>query len=838
MTNLAGFDVVAQVHVGTIVDLVNARPFSSPLDGKPIHLLGGPFETLWQLNLGLLGEVGIRGVTSITLQPLPHQSVAHLTISIDGGTFGPGPLPGIHVVATGTVTVPVGFLPPPPTGNVAQKYSWDTPLRHVAPALLLRNASASLTLSPATAAFVDAAIGAGGANRVARALEKSVLALMKETGNQRIAFMTFDVVPGVDSDQILQFSAMPVAAWIDGMTLGVFGYHRADATGGNVAAKSDSDVWPDESIYTSSSIEPILLARRWAILLSARSFHNIVVCPTLRNNVVASLLKAQRYFWIAQQIRDARREDDERDLTANMSLAPYLQEEVEQRPGLYLNMLLAALAHRQRDVEAIFDRIVKQAAEAQLDREMKSPAWQAELDDATPAPCGHGGVEVTQVEVVDDIWLVPQLRYFDLIPGDGHLLLKLQVGGGNMVEVGGLGAGFSYLLSGEVKIAISVNEFGAPWFQVFDPVIQPPEIHGSGLAAPVVEFINALLTIVPMKAVYTIVGLTAANKLAGVLNTSVAINPIPDDAVSAQFPVRPVDVKIATDAISIIGAIARRTVANTFNPGVTLTTSLVEQTRSKKRSTQGTLHLDRTKWGCEEKDFAYTRSFWDTTIRVRVTPRDVPAPFTFGGWTIETGHTRYIMPGLRDWRQYWSGNPQPLAAGHMALSGNVRHLEPPMDGMLAQDTDIAADITGDAEHGWTIRFRGEDGVFYVRFAMTLRDGDGKTWTGSTFTTIVGEQLVIPGYPAYQAECQRKYAIWSKITFGHTLERAELKPGDLIRDPVLHEAVTIRTLAAANDPSTERRIVAAAERYGDTFLRALGEVRPHDIAVPARDRDKP
>jgi hypothetical protein len=52
MPELAGFDVIGEVHLDTVVDLVNLAPVTNPVDGKAIYLFGGPFSTDLNVDLG------------------------------------------------------------------------------------------------------------------------------------------------------------------------------------------------------------------------------------------------------------------------------------------------------------------------------------------------------------------------------------------------------------------------------------------------------------------------------------------------------------------------------------------------------------------------------------------------------------------------------------------------------------------------------------------------------------------------------------------------------------------------------------------------------------------
>jgi hypothetical protein len=88
VTELAGFDVIAEAHLDTIIDLVNyVMPFTNPLDGKVIYPFGGPVMTDLNVDLGSSGVVTMRGILEAKLEPIVHQPLARLPITVTGGSM-------------------------------------------------------------------------------------------------------------------------------------------------------------------------------------------------------------------------------------------------------------------------------------------------------------------------------------------------------------------------------------------------------------------------------------------------------------------------------------------------------------------------------------------------------------------------------------------------------------------------------------------------------------------------------------------------------------------------------------------------------------------------------
>jgi hypothetical protein len=71
-----------------------------------------------------------------------------------------------------------------------------------------------------------------------------------------------------DSSSPSTLTAVPDISWIDNDTLGVFGYYRQGASGGNAASKADSDL--DKKDFLSV-----------AALIGADGFHRAIAGPTV-----------------------------------------------------------------------------------------------------------------------------------------------------------------------------------------------------------------------------------------------------------------------------------------------------------------------------------------------------------------------------------------------------------------------------------------------------------------------------------------------------------------------------------------------------------------------------
>lgn len=163
MADLAGFDVIVEGHIETIVDLINLVPVTNPIDGSSIYLLAGPFSTDLNVDLGTLGVVTVRVILDATLHAVVHQPLAQFVISLKGSM----PVAGQsirHIGGQITVSVALGFALPP----------GGTPGGPQFPVFLLEGGVPDVVLDGTTRSLADAALGPGGADRLTSGLRTAL----------------------------------------------------------------------------------------------------------------------------------------------------------------------------------------------------------------------------------------------------------------------------------------------------------------------------------------------------------------------------------------------------------------------------------------------------------------------------------------------------------------------------------------------------------------------------------------------------------------------------------------------------------------------------------------
>jgi hypothetical protein len=233
MSNLAGFDVIAEVHLDTVTDLINLVPFTNPTDGKEIRLFGGPFSTDLQVPLGPVGTVLLRIFVEATLGSIVHQSQVSVRIKLSSGSITIAGRSLSNIGGQAVVIVPMGFALPPTAATAGDPQ---------VPNITFSASNPHVSLNVPTRTLVEAVSGQGSADRLTDRIQDGLTALFNSVGVISIHAAGFTVLPGVASNLPNQLSAVPSVAWIDDMTLGVFGYYHVPATGGVISQKQNSDI--------------------------------------------------------------------------------------------------------------------------------------------------------------------------------------------------------------------------------------------------------------------------------------------------------------------------------------------------------------------------------------------------------------------------------------------------------------------------------------------------------------------------------------------------------------------------------------------------------------------
>src|ERR1041385_7207310 len=754
MPDLAGYDLILEFHIETIEDFLNLVPVTNPVDGKSIYLCGGPFSTDLAVDLGPRGQVTCRLMITPTLHPIQHQSLTRVVLTFEGGTSGQAGPPLQDVRGSAEVDVPMSFVVSSGTGSVGRRV----------PAFEYGYNSPAVTLDAQSRSEIDSAWGAGAADSLTKGLVGAVASFLAAAGTKSLPVREFTVVPGVDSHDVFQLSAMPSVVWIDDITLGVYGYYRAAATGGNLLAKSSGDLGQsrEEFFYNQPGLFSIVPGRRFGLLLSPEAFELVIACPAVRDQVVQGLVYKREHRawldWIASQPEGKRISDD-----MYLRLPGYLLDEEQNHPDQsWWDHHAKAEARVQHDIGVAIEAIAR-AQESTWLRSAgglgpESIGGQQAISDAVPPPCGTGAVEIDRIDVehtTSDV--VPMLRRLDVRLAAGQIEAHFEADG--MLQM--LPGDVSFTVAGVADIllwATNSGQIGSSFS------VQPPSVtvSATGFTGSVIALWKDMTGSGSWAAVMAFLGVVLQQEL----TTAILGHGFPHATAvglpQQPFPARIVDVLITPAALFIAGLVCREPRWNDFNPGLFIETSEEARVASSPPQLPGTLALGATPWGCVAASFSTTRNLWDETFLIRARLRDAPLPITIVNARMELGNFSWIgIAGTHvlDPRPTWSSQPVALEAETLTMSGEVEHLDilvpPYLRGPLTEASVIVV-VTGDMRSGWHATFRGLDGNFYVKISVDALDGDARAWHAETFIIHDGEQLELPpDYYTYKADCDAK-----------------------------------------------------------------------------------
>lgn len=876
MADLAGFDAIIEIHKDTIIDWVNLFPVPKPGGPDEIRLLGGPFSVELPLVVPYVGSSTIYLILNVALEPLVHQSAIRLVVTLRSGTCVLLGRTLNHVGGSLALDVPlVCRAVRGQTQNSEWQIFMQTPLVQLS----------ALQLDDVTLTKLGAILNSDDILNFTNSLARAIWALLPSV----VPFPAplFYVVPGVDSQSPLQFSSVPTIAWIDSLTLGLFGSYFAGA-GGSVSAKKGADLPENlEFMYGLPGPEPMVAARYMALLLSATAAHQVLFCPLVRDGVVRPLKLEQQKRELATEIHSDQYQKIY-DEQFSLHYASYLIEELRREDASPFVDYFASADEVKRaklsraDARAVL-RVqgdVQSEIYRRADILMALGVPPSVIAEAVPPPCGTGNVEAfkqpVDVFTVQSDFITGVLRKFDLVLDEGRLLAHYEADA-FIEEVFG---DVEPNVEGEIAITMQVEYWGSILAHV--NVLEPrPGLGATGLIGVLANILKgiapgawaAMLTIVsvalqqmlqaivdnglgkflsasglgtappsPAPAVVN-VGILQQNALNAI--QSGASDPTAAGALQAVVSsVRARDIQITRESFALFVLVARNPHYNLLQPSISLPFEKL-LTASSHPSVDGTLHLPKTAWGCREATFDTTRVFWDTEIRVKARYHDLDMPLIALRWSIDIGNFTFssigsftvLNPGIK-----WSGAPAPLQAGVLDLSGVVNHPDSPLTrvdlpsfamGHLLPNADIQVTVSGDGNAGWSLRFRGTDGNFYVRLMLDAIDGLSQPRHGEAIIEVKGDELQLNEfYAIYRSTCDAKYKAYRQFNAAvapPTVERVPIAPGqDVTR--LQEVAQEVHRLIEAGDPSVVSRLEAIHRQFGSDALRALPRLASGHLAT--------
>jgi len=742
---LAGFDLILEMHVETVIDAVNAVPFDLG-DGQNVSILGGRFTWRMQLpSLPNLPPATVQLICDPSLQVIAQTAECRLNLVVSGASIQAGTV-GITMLAGQTSIQATAMFAPCPDLSIAPAY--------VFPAIDLSQAKTTFRFDAISKSRLSVVYGMKATDVLEEAIVAELDTRVKKQG--RVVSCgpespNFLIVPGVDSPQATQLSAPPEVMWIDPSTLGAFGYLRANGGGGDPKRKSNSDLLSpqQEFMYGQSGLFSTLPARRLGLILSPSAFQQAVACPLVASQVVAPKVGEHQRTWL--------REDERRvnwafyhDQAAQAGTWKYLQEVMQRRGtgALTQDDVNEVRGRVDNDAEALLDR----ATTVRIGEWLSSSEGRQAVIDATPPPCGSGHSE-DRVEMPDpfgDVTAKITRLALDLDQGfikiSSHAEADLPICGTAKVDQ-----------PFELRIQVNANGSAIPVLKNGEPIV---DVDANPICVIVGGILIGYLT---GGAIFGLISLLVFK-----IGEAVAEGLLADVLREKSFPLKsgltpkglPPDaqlkeIRIEPSGLAILALLARHPIANTFTPGVRLTAIPVSRKVGSRAADVHKLELPETSWGCAAMSFLYDEAWFDNVWRLELRPVDIPMPLTFSNWTLELGNFSFLLHGVRDVRPTWSGNAQVVTSPTTSLLGSVHYEEPPRQGHW-DSRAVSVAVTGDQSTGWQLTFNGADGNFYVRVRTQVTDGTGTTYPAETFFVVSGEELEFhDDFRAYSDDCEKK-----------------------------------------------------------------------------------
>jgi hypothetical protein len=291
MSNLAGYDVIIEMARHTIKDMINHEPIKLS-NGGTAYLFGGPFSLYLPLQMNGFGSGHFNTICEVSFEAITRSQNCRIKMQLKSASIQFGSLIIKRVSGEATAQVPIFVGTQPNTPNNPS----GTPIQYYPGAELTASTTIFMfNTDDGTKHRVKTQIGASASDGLEKAIGFALDYWLRSQGDKLSDKFSVQVVPGKDSRNPNQLSAQPDLMWIDEDTLGIFGYYRKDAFGGNRFSKFDSDIHQtqDEYLYVDTRLfgSVPVPAKRFSVLISPAGFEQTIACPTIRNKFAREAVK-------------------------------------------------------------------------------------------------------------------------------------------------------------------------------------------------------------------------------------------------------------------------------------------------------------------------------------------------------------------------------------------------------------------------------------------------------------------------------------------------------------------------------------------------------------------
>ena len=663
MFNTAGYDVVFEISRFVLQQAV----YTAPVDVGPNNVVLQTFTPPFELSRTETVDgttVSLNFIIEmVTLKGQPGGPGMSLELDFDKSSIiGMG---GVLSMLAGSVTVQgvMSATPPDSNGNSFLAVNFSNP-------------TVTVAFDQPSQQQIANKLGSSGLGLLTSGLQQALATDFKSRGASASNFGLRILASG-DSTSPNTLTAVPDISWIDDNTLGVFGYYRQGASGGNAASKTDSDL--DKKDFLSV-----------AALIGADGFHRTIAGPT-----VAGMARDRVYgsTWEMFVKQEKDKDHNKGDPTPKEK----------------------ALASKETDAF------------------ISSPQGLAAIAQNTPQPWGNGHFS-DNVPMPDPFSDTTASTYFvDLSLGESAIIVSTK-------STASVFCGTAEV-DQHLTMQLSIDQWGRVIPKTSPDPNPTVDLSSDPVCSVAMTTLSTFFQGPLMGVLTAYIAIKVAEAVAeGFISDQVkqqssqagGVNPPGVPGVTWT------EILISPQSMIIRGEAAWQGSAQGayFLPGATIVAQQLPTVPSASpKPTSGVYHFPGTKYTCPPQDFVYTEKWFDTGWALSITVKDLALPVTIGPWFVTLGSASASDP-----RPLFTGSPVQLRAGQFVLSGNTTYQAPPPNGHGAVQSQIVLQIAGDDQTGWTLKARGQDGRYFLLVETVVTDASNTAYPVQQAIFFFGEEV--------------------------------------------------------------------------------------------------
>lgn len=413
---------------------------------------------------------------------------------------------------------------------------------------------------------------------------------------------------------------------------------------------------------------------------------------------------------------------------------------------------------------------------------LASPAGLAEIASKTPAPCGSGALD-QRINLPDPF--PATTAYIDTLSmslGNGRLDINAKA--------------HADVFCGSVQVTLPL------WVQ---PVVAGQKINlgpvnkGEPQTEVDTDFICKVATDVLLSfligpfagSIATVAAFAVAESIAESLVNSKILDqnlPVPQAGFNLPRPIEWRSLKIDLSALMLIGQWPGELLdPHKFDPRIDLSLTHDIKASQTVPTKEGTFEA-ACLGGPAQRQFEYKLQAWDNTLQFSMTEQDVPHPLRYFDWIVSLAADDFTRSfTLQD-------------GVDLRTPGKVLIPDPPDNVHAETREEIVVGVSGNNKDGWTLRFRGEDGILYLSINTRILDGSGRSWPlGINSLRIDGQTIWLPDdYKQFRSEClNRIHDIMSHYLLVRNVPRWEqVTTPETYVEQTIRDAVSNREFGAS------------------------------------------